>query len=266
MDKESVKPLEELLDSVRDIDGFPIGKDENILVLSDPPFYTACPNPYIKQFIEEYGKPYNLENDDYVRTPFVGDVSEGKNDPIYNAHSYHTKVPHKAIMKFIKHYTNPGDIVFDGFCGSGLTGIAIQMTERKGIILDLSPAATYISYNYNMPTNDEDFPNEIESILSEVENECSWLYTTYHSIKSIETKTKEYVQVIGNSRINGIINYTIWSDVIICPYCKSEIIFWNAAVLNATKEKVKKQFECQNCNAELSIGITFIQSSHQKRI
>ena len=55
MDRKSVKPLEELLDSVRDIDGFPIAEDEDILALSDPPFYTTCPNPYIKEFIEEYG-------------------------------------------------------------------------------------------------------------------------------------------------------------------------------------------------------------------
>jgi hypothetical protein len=34
-------------------------------------------------------------------------VSEGKNDPIYNAHSYHTKVPHKAIMRYILHYNDP---------------------------------------------------------------------------------------------------------------------------------------------------------------
>jgi hypothetical protein len=54
-------------------------------------------------------------------------VSEGKNDPIYNAHSYHTKVPHKAIMRYILHYTQPGDIVFDGFCGTGMTGVAAQM-------------------------------------------------------------------------------------------------------------------------------------------
>ena len=46
--------------------------------------------------------------DHYHREPFVGDVSEGKNDPIYNAHSYHTKVPHKAIMKSIEHYTEEG--------------------------------------------------------------------------------------------------------------------------------------------------------------
>ena len=29
----------------RKIEGFPIGSDEDILNLSDPPYYTACPNP-----------------------------------------------------------------------------------------------------------------------------------------------------------------------------------------------------------------------------
>ena len=29
----------------RKVEGFPIGKDEDILTLSDPPYYTACPNP-----------------------------------------------------------------------------------------------------------------------------------------------------------------------------------------------------------------------------
>lgn len=140
--KES-KPLAELLDSVRDIEGFPIGKDEDILALSNPPYYTACPNPYINDFIEEYGNPYDEATDDYHRDPFVGDVSEGKNDPIYNAHSYHTKVPHKAIMKYIEHYTDEGDIVFDGFCGTGMTGVAAQMLNRKAILSDMSPIATY---------------------------------------------------------------------------------------------------------------------------
>jgi DNA modification methylase len=108
----------------RKIEGFPIGKDEDILALSDPPYYTACPNPFIQDFIKHYGKLYDPATDDYRREPFAADVSEGKNDPIYNAHSYHTKVPHKAIMRYILHYTEPGDVVFDGFCGTGMTGVA----------------------------------------------------------------------------------------------------------------------------------------------
>ncbi|HHY79632.1 MAG TPA: site-specific DNA-methyltransferase, partial [Thermoanaerobacter sp.] len=115
-----MKLTKEMLDKVRDIEGFPIGKDEDIIELSDPPYYTACPNPFINEFIEKYGKPYVEEKDDYNCEPYTADVSEGKNDPIYNAHSYHTKVPHKAIMRYILHYTKPGDIVFDGFCGTGM--------------------------------------------------------------------------------------------------------------------------------------------------
>ena len=98
----------------RKIEGFPLGEDEDILNLSDPPYYTACPNPWIGDFIEHYGKPYDPKVK-YHREPFAADVSEGKNHPIYNAHSYHTKVPHRAIMRYILHYTEPGDVVFDGF-------------------------------------------------------------------------------------------------------------------------------------------------------
>ena len=43
----------------RKIEGFPIGSDEDILALSDPPYYTACPNPFIADFIKHYGKPYD---------------------------------------------------------------------------------------------------------------------------------------------------------------------------------------------------------------
>ena len=43
----------------RKIEGFPVGNDEDILALSDPPYYTACPNPFLYDFIGIYGKPYD---------------------------------------------------------------------------------------------------------------------------------------------------------------------------------------------------------------
>jgi len=37
---------EHLLDpAFRQVDGFPVGEVEDILTLSDPPYFTACPNP-----------------------------------------------------------------------------------------------------------------------------------------------------------------------------------------------------------------------------
>ena len=121
------KLTKEDIDKVRHIEGFPIGTDEDIIALSNAPYYTACPNPFIEEFIRENGTPYDELSDDYHREPFATDVSEGKTDPIYMAHAYHTKVPYKAIMRYILHYTKPGDIVFDGFSGTGMTGVASQM-------------------------------------------------------------------------------------------------------------------------------------------
>jgi hypothetical protein len=160
----------------RKIEGFPIGEDEDILALSDPPYYTACPNPFVSDFIRCVGKPFD-PTDKYHREPLAVDSSEGKTDSIYSAHGYHTKVPHKAIMRAILHYTSPGDVVLDGFAGSGMTGVAAQMcghpdkefktlveTEcrdegrklpkwggRKVVLNDLSPAATFIVRGYNLP-------------------------------------------------------------------------------------------------------------------
>src|SRR5438552_3282532 len=65
----------------RKIEGFPIGKDEDILALSDPPYYTACPNPWIGDFLHCYGTRYDPKKA-YHREPFAADVSEGKSHPI----------------------------------------------------------------------------------------------------------------------------------------------------------------------------------------
>jgi DNA modification methylase len=258
----------------RKIEGFPIGSDEDILNLSDPPYYTACPNPWIADFIAEWEaqKPEQPEGYHYHREPFAADVSEGKNDPIYNAHSYHTKVPHKAIMRYILHYTQPGDIVFDGFCGTGMTGVAAQMCGdrevvmslgyqvkpdgtilqeetdedgkkvwrpfsklgvRKAVLNDLSPAATFIAYNYNTPVDVAAFEKEARRILKEVEKEYGWMYETLHTD--------------GNTK--GKINYTVWSDVYVCPECASEVVYWDAAV-DIGNQVVKSEFCCKSCNAE----------------
>ncbi|MBN1316412.1 MAG: site-specific DNA-methyltransferase [Anaerolineales bacterium] len=133
------------LDELRHIEGFPIGEDEDIHALSNPPFYTAYPNPHIVKFIEKFGTPYDEATDDYHREPYVGDVSVGKSDQIYRVHSYHTKVPHRAIRRFIEHYTEEGDVILDCFAGTGMTGVAAQLANRKCVLIELSPLANVIA-------------------------------------------------------------------------------------------------------------------------
>ena len=40
-------------------------------------------------------------------------------------------------MRYILHYTDPGDIVFDGFCGTGMTGVAAQLCGDRKVVESL---------------------------------------------------------------------------------------------------------------------------------
>lgn len=249
--------LRKKLPELRKIEGFPIGEDDDIINLSDPPYYTACPNPWLNDFIAEWEKEKEqLENegkrkkDFKVKEPYASDVSEGKNNPIYMAHAYHTKCPHPAIMRYILHYTQPGDIVFDGFAGTGMTGVAANLCGSKvdvealkeknakvgvrhSICSDLSPIATLIAANYTLPYNAKEFENKANRILEQVENELGWMYETEINGK----KTR--------------VNYTIWSDVFSCPSCGQEVVLWNESV-DLEKEVIKDKFPCPHCGFECS--------------
>lgn len=271
-----MKLTKELIEKVRSIDGFPIGTDEDIIELSQSPYYTACPNPFVDDFIIKHGKPYDEATDDYHREPFAADVSEGKNDPIYNAHSYHTKVPYKAIMKYILHYTEPGDIVLDGFAGSGMTGVAAQMCEwaddetklkfsnemsyikwgaRKAILNDLSPIATLISSNYNLGESTDKTEVLMKKILEKSFEKHGWMYQTKHRQREKSQKQVENSQlsILDTDSIEetkyGTINYTIFSDVLICPHCGNDIVLWDVAL--DKDENVNELFNCSNCSSEL---------------
>ncbi|MBB4267587.1 DNA methyltransferase [Roseospira visakhapatnamensis] len=243
----------------RNQEGFPQGIDEAILAMSDPPYYTACPNPWLEDFVKHYGKPYDPA-EEYSREPMAIDVSVGKTDALYKAHGYHTKVPHLAIVPSILHFTDPGDIVLDGFAGSGMTGVAAQWCgtapasyrhqvemerkkadipapkwgARRTVLSDLSPAATFIAANYNLPLEVDAFAKAGKQLLAEVEREIGWMYETLHT----DGKTK------------GRIEFTVWSQLYSCPECAGEINFTEDA-LEAESKRVKDSFPCPHCGAEL---------------
>ncbi len=248
--------LRKKLPELRQIEGFPIGEDEDIINLSDPPYYTACPNPWLNDFVAEWEQEkVELERQGKrsakfeVNEPYASDVSEGKNNPIYMAHSYHTKVPHPAIMRYIAHYTQPGDIIFDGFAGTGMTGVASNLCsntnqysqtlqkssigKRHCICTDLSPIATLISNSYNTPFDSTNFRKKANRILKEVEQKWGWMYNT--CIDGCDAK----------------INFVVWSDDFVCPTCGREVSFWDVAV-DMENDIIHEIFNCPHCSSLLT--------------
>lgn len=251
--------LREKLPELKKIEGYPIGEDEAIITLSDPPYYTACPNPWINELIIKH-------NSEKKVGPYASDVSIGKSGAIYNAHSYHTKVPHKAIIKYILHYTNPGDTILDVFSGTGMTGVAgfmcgnkkeveslgfkvsednivtseegkYKLGERKVILNDLSPTAALISSNYNNAINLKEFEDEARKISNEISDKLD---------KFFITKDRH-----NGKEIKGQINYAVWSDDFECSECGIDFNFFDIAVDKELK-KVKDKFNCPSCNATLT--------------
>jgi len=229
--------LEKLREKLKDpefrkIEGFPIGEDEDILALSDPPYYTSCPNPFIEDFIRHYGKPYDPATDDYRHEPFATDVSEGKNDTVYKLHSYHTKVPYKSIIHFIEHFTNPGDTVLDAFCGSGMSAVASAMVGRNSISCDISPFSTFITHNY-VHDNPSRHLRGIENLVD-----------------TLEDRYKDAIFTFTSRGDSKRIQFTVWSDVLICPNCSRDVLFWGNGV-DIKTGKMPKEFPCPHCQASI---------------
>ena len=233
----------------RKIDGFPLGSDKDILALSDPPYYTACPNPFIEDFIKRYGTPFDPSML-YSKEPFVTDVSEGKNDPIYNAHSYHTKVPHKAIVRYINHYTAPGDLVFDGFCGTGMAGVATAHSGggRKCILVDLSPVATFISRNLNGSLDSIAFYDAARQIAADVLSENRNLYATNHTgWKVRDRKSVPHKHYRHPGSVPGEVEFVLYSDVVACPNCGAQHPFYSIAV-DEIEDGLRSEIRCPSCS------------------
>ena len=264
--------LRKKLPELKKMEGFPIGEDEDIIALSDPPYYTACPNPWLNDFIAQWEEEkkelekQGLRSPDFeVEEPYAADVSEGKNEPIYNAHSYHTKVPHKAIIRYLLHYTMPGDIVYDAFSGSGMTGVAatkcgeprelqsmglfvneknevIQGTKiigyfgvRNSILIDISPAATHLGYNNNNSIDIINFQKLATQLIEKARKKFSWMFTTIDPITNKEVE----------------VEYFVWSEISTCENCSSDLNFSQIAFENDLK-KLKKDIYCPSCGTKIN--------------
>lgn len=191
------------------------------------------PNPHLREFVEKNMTPYDPEHDDYQVEPFNEAITTTKATAIYNMHTYWSKKPHDAIRQYIRHYTKPGDIVLDPFCGSGGTALAALMEGRKAIAIDRSPAATFITKNYCTPVDVDELRAAFEELKEKVKPEIDWLY---------ETKCDR----CGGRATTA---YTVYSQRFRCPRCLETVALFDCPeVEGRTKAgKPKKIRVCPHC-------------------
>jgi len=203
------------------------GRAENI-----PPLFYLTPNPYLADFVDLTSPPKP------VHTPYNLDISSGKNTYVYDAHTYHTKVPPQGIELLLEYYTRPGDVILDPFCGSGMTGVAALEKKRKAILCDLSPAATFIAFNLTTPVEATAYLKAIRSMLNATKSLEHKLYNTHCRMCG------KLVPIL----------YMVWSYSVICTFCGREFNLWDVARderPTVKESKIKTEFHCPHCDNPL---------------
>ena len=206
------------------------------------------PNPNLRRFVEEHATAYDPEADDYSVPAFNRPIETTKATAIYNMHVYWSKKPHTAIRQYIQHYTKPGDIVLDPFCGSGGTALAALLEGRKAIAIDRSPAATFITKNHCTPVDPDELRSAFQRVRQAVQKEIEWLYGTR-------------CDRCGGRAMTG---YTVYSQVFQCPRCLSKIPLYDCGTADSQTAagKAKSVNVCPTCQAN---GFTEVIRSQSEK-
>lgn len=156
-----------------------------------------------------------------------------RSSPVFNAHSYHTKVPPEAIEPYIAHHTQPGAVVLDPFAGSGMTGVAARRLGRRAILNDLSPAAAHIAWNVTHACDPAALGVAAARALAAVANLHQDLYRA----------------ACGGCRDAATVAFTIWSDRLACRMCGTPISIWEHGT-NRSSGVVRPTLVCPSCDGE----------------
>ncbi len=176
---------------------------------------------------------------------------------LYNAFSYPTKISPEAIAIFIATHTRPGDVVLDAFGGSGTTGLAVLLCDnptddiklmaarlgvqpewgpRRAVLYELGVLGAFVSKTMCNPPKPEAFAAAAKKLIATAEAAVGDIY---------QARDPD-----GNM---GQIRHVIWSDVLVCPHCRTELFFSDVAVRHNPLRFVD-DFVCRHCKKKAPLS------------
>ncbi|MBI5332757.1 MAG: hypothetical protein HZB65_04240 [Candidatus Aenigmarchaeota archaeon] len=182
-----------------------------------------------EEFIKKQIKEEGIKDLDSLKPIDHGTLAK-PHTAVYKMHRYFARRPFSVFNELIKHYSNPGSIILDPFCGGGVTVVEALRLRRKVIGVDLNPMATFIT---KMEVIDVDL-NELEKAFKEIEknvkDEINKMYLTTCSRCKKETPIKSIIR----------------SYVVECTKCK------NKAAISELKKTKNGIYQCKKCKYPFS--------------
>jgi len=175
--------------------------------------------------------------------------------PVYKMHRYFARRPWSVFRALIEHYSNPGSIVLDPFCGGGVTVVEGLRLGRKVVGVDINPIATFVTELEVVPTNIEDLENAYSKIKKEVQNEIvSWYLTTCvkcgkEAIAQYFEYTNQYTCPDCQKTISIFECKRVRQGVYLCNQCNTKFRTTDAKRLE--DRMIRVRYICSKCGKNL---------------
>ena len=152
--------------------------------------------------------------------------------PVYKMHRYFARRPWSVFRALIEHYSNPGSIILDPFCGGGVTVVEGLRLGRKVIGVDINPLATFITRLEVQPVDLRALQLGLDQVLAETKQDILQLYACK-------------CPICGKP---AYLDWLEWSNVYECPSCHLKVAV-------ALQPKIRwGTYKCSKpCNAPISI-------------
>lgn len=188
---------------------------------------------------------------------FSKPLPSSRSGAFYNAFPYPTKISPETIAIYIACMTKPRDTILDAFAGSGSAGIAALLCEcptenmikmanqfgvspvwgrRNTVLYEIGTYASFAIKTITSRLKSAEYVEAVQDFIGKGEKLIGELYSA---------KTPD-----GRP---GIIRHAIWTEVLICPECGTEInYFQNGASRNPVF--FKEVIICPHCDNSSQVG------------
>lgn len=186
--------------------------------------------------------------------PIAEAVRAKPHRPVYRMHRYFARRPYSVFEALVSHYSDPGDLVLDPFCGGGVSVVEAVVQGRQAVGIDLNPLAAFITRTELEPVD----PAALQEAMAEVvkkaapvvldafATECRHCSATAvaawfeHSASASCSACSQSFLIANATKLR----IGTWE----CPQCSTEVRF--SPVADTPHEVVQLHYTCRHCGVE----------------